>query len=94
MKVRDLKEIAPLQSTTTAAPAARTREDRVSIERTRELKQTIDNARVSAGAGRAAHLAALEASIANGTFKPNPQQIADKILQAAEVDAQLRNLLK
>lgn len=93
MKIRDLKEIAPVPAATSTTAPARTRDDRVSLERTQELKQTIDRARASAGAGRAAQLAALEASISSGTFQPNSQQIADKLLQAAEVDARLRKLL-
>jgi anti-sigma28 factor (negative regulator of flagellin synthesis) len=93
MKIRDIKEVAPLQAVTSPAAAPRNKEDRVSIEQTREIKETIERAKISAGAGRAAQLAAIEASVRNGTFKPNAQQIADKILQAAEVDARLRSLL-
>ena len=42
---------------------------------------------------RAAHLAALRAALENGTMKPDPQRIAQRLLTSAELDAQLRALL-
>lgn len=95
MKVRDASQVPVAQSISQNAQASgpRSKEDRVTLEKTQELKATIDRAKVSAGAGRAAQLQALEASLKNGTFKPNASQIADKLLQAAEVDARLRALL-
>ena len=94
MRIRELKQVAPVQASSVAAKQSPKAEDRVTLEKTRELKQAIDSAKLTAGSGRAAQLAALEASIANGTIKPNAQQIADRLLSAAEVDAQLRSLLQ
>ena len=93
MKIRDLKEIGPLQAATKAAPHERTREDRVSLERTREVQATIQSAKLSAGAGRTAQLEALENAVRSGTYRPSAEQIADRILAAAELDARLRSLL-
>lgn len=93
MRIRELKQVAPVQASNVAAKQSPKAEDRVTLERTRELKQAIDAAKLSAGGGRAAQLAALEASIKAGTLKPSAQQIAEKLLTAAEVDAQLRSLL-
>lgn len=92
MKIRDVSQIEVPQSSSGPAQT-RAKEDRVSLERTRQVKEAIDRARVSAGAGRAAQLQALEASIKSGALKPSPSQIAEKLLQAAEVDARLRALL-
>lgn len=99
MKITNNQEIAPLQTATTGAasaksePAQEEKEDRVTLERTKELKATIERAKVGAGGVRAAQLQALEASIRSGTFRTSPQQLAEKLLQAAEVDARLRALL-
>jgi negative regulator of flagellin synthesis FlgM len=95
MKINDPKSPVAIQSTSTPTGPARAREetDRVSLERTKELQADIDRAKSSASAGRAAQLQALEAAIRNGTFKPSPQQLAEKLLQSAEVDARLRALL-
>lgn len=95
MKINDTHTAVPVQSATTQAAPARAREeqDRVSFERTRALEADIDQAKVSAGASRAARLQALEAAIRNGTFKPSPQQLAEKLLESAELDARLRALL-
>lgn len=95
MKIHDTHSAAPLQATNTTATPARAREekDRVTLERTKALQADIDRAKVAAGSGRAAQLQALEAAIRNGTFKPNPSQLAEKLLQSAELDARLRALL-
>lgn len=96
MKINDTQNTAPLQSSsnTQAAPArAREEQDRVTLERTKALQADIDRAKVSAGASRAAQLQALETAIRSGTFKPSAQQLAEKLLQSAEVDARLRSLL-
>lgn len=95
MKINDTHTAVPLQSTTTQAAPARAREeqDRVSLERTKALEADINQAKASAGASRAAQLQALENAIRNGTFKPSPQQLAEKLLQSAELDARLRSLL-
>ncbi|MEW6433351.1 MAG: flagellar biosynthesis anti-sigma factor FlgM [Myxococcota bacterium] len=97
MKVHDTPTTAPLLTTTSpqAAPARAAEErDRVSLERTKRLEAEVDRAKVSAGAARAAQLEALAAAIRNGTFKPSPQQLAEKLLQSAEIDARLRALLE
>jgi negative regulator of flagellin synthesis FlgM len=95
MKINDTHTAVPLQSTATQAAPARAREeqDRVSLERTKALEADLAQAKASAGASRAAQLQALEAAIRNGTFKPSPQQLAEKLLQSAELDARLRALL-
>jgi anti-sigma28 factor (negative regulator of flagellin synthesis) len=40
-------------------------------------------------AQRSTHLAAIKASLADGTYKPDPQKIADGILDTVELDAAL-----
>lgn len=90
MKIHDLKELAAVANPKPTAPA-RSRETRDKLERTGEAVLT--KARASSGGQRAAHLAALRAAVESGTLKPDPQRIAQRLLTAAEVDAQLRALL-
>jgi hypothetical protein len=93
MKIQDTHSALPLQAAP-GAPSVRTREeeDRVTVQRTRALQADIDRAKLSAGADRAAQLRALELALRNGTFQPSPSQLAEKLLQAAELDARLRAL--
>ncbi|MEW5738127.1 MAG: flagellar biosynthesis anti-sigma factor FlgM [Myxococcota bacterium] len=95
MKVHDTHTAVPLQASSSSTSPARAKDekDKVTLERTQKLQADIDRAKLSAGAGRAAQLQALEAAIRNGTFKPSPQQLAEKLLQSAELDARLRALL-
>ncbi|MCC6335711.1 MAG: flagellar biosynthesis anti-sigma factor FlgM [Myxococcales bacterium] len=95
MKVNDTHTAVPLQAANSSTTPARAKEekDRVSLERARELQADIERAKLAASAGRAAQLQALEAAIRNGAFRPSPQQLAEKLLQSAELDARLRALL-
>lgn len=76
-----------------APPPAQEEADRVTLERTRTLQADVEQAKAGAGAARAAQLQALEVAIRNGSFRPSSQQLAEKLLQSAELDARLRALL-
>ena len=68
--------------------------DRVSKERTEEVDRAVAIARQSATGARAAQLMAIEAKIRGGTFKPSSSAIAERLLQAAEIDAALQAALR
>ncbi|HEX3698106.1 MAG TPA: hypothetical protein VH374_22235 [Polyangia bacterium] len=50
-------------------------------------------AQSAAGSARIGRLKQIEQQVRSGGFKPNPSQVADEILQAAEVDAKLREMI-
>ena len=54
---------------------------------------SIGTARAAAETDRAARLNQLAAQLKTGTYHPDPQKIADQILDAAQIDAALRSLL-
>lgn len=94
MKVNEPKEISPLRPVKgeAAAPQAEKR-DLVTLENTREVEAAITQAKTSSGASRQAHLLAIEAAVRNGTFKPSASQVAQRILEAAELDARIQAML-
>jgi anti-sigma28 factor (negative regulator of flagellin synthesis) len=73
----------------TAVP--RTKADKVSDP---QLAALVDNARMNQSVSRAAKLEQLEAAIKSGGYRANPQQIAEQLLSAAEVDAKLQAMLR
>jgi negative regulator of flagellin synthesis FlgM len=68
--------------------------DRVSTTETARTKAIVAEAARTASAGRATQLAAIEAAVRQGTFTPDPQRIAQRILDAAELSAKLQALLR
>jgi hypothetical protein len=46
------------------------------------------------GTGRAAMLAQVENAVRSGTYAPSASQLADRLLNAAEIDARLQALLR
>jgi hypothetical protein len=68
------------------------RPDRVTLERGPSAA-AIASAASRASGTRAARLRELEAAVKSGNYRPDASQIADQILDAADVDARLRALL-
>lgn len=66
---------------------------KVSTAATDQLDAAAMAARQIAASGRSTRLEAIEAAVRQGTFKPDPQQIAQRILDAAELTAELQALL-
>ncbi len=99
MKVKDTSEIRPVDANRTQE-AKRTQggraphSDTVSTESKAELDAAVAAARQSLGQNRAVRLEAIEAAIRQGTFRPDPQRIAQQILDDAEVTAVLQSMLK
>jgi len=99
MKVKDPSEIRPVDTRKPPEPPRATRPDgaappdRVSTDETARLARVVAAARQGADASRAARVEAIEAAIRQGTLRPDPQRIAQKILDDAELTAMLRALL-
>ncbi|OFX24432.1 MAG: hypothetical protein A2V77_19725 [Anaeromyxobacter sp. RBG_16_69_14] len=99
MKVTDtsqIKALAPdkLPEPGRARSAPRTDSgDRVSTADSARIAETIARASRTAGAGHSAKLQAIEAAVRQGTYRPDPQRIAQEILNDAELAARLQALL-
>jgi anti-sigma28 factor (negative regulator of flagellin synthesis) len=83
-------EKAPAVERTTQTKAVA---DRVSVDEGTKLADQVQVARLRAGGARAARLSQIEAAVRGGHFRPDPGQIAEQILNAAEVDAKLQAML-
>ncbi len=96
MRVKDTTPVARVDGTpdirggslsasgTTATPA-----DKVSVEETRDRTAVAAEVRRQVGDIRQEQLAEIEAAVRSGTYKPDPRLIAERILQAAALDATL-----
>jgi len=69
--------------------AVRTQADKVSLDGAKQVEAVVQAAQTSMGANRSARLQELESAIRQGDYKPDAGQLAEKIVQAAEVDARL-----
>jgi len=67
--------------------------DRVSVDEAAKLADHVSSMRLRAGGARAARLSQIEAAVRGGHYQPDPGQIAEQILNAAEVDAKLQAML-
>ena len=98
MKVKDASEIRRLdesrpsesKSTRSGKPSA----DKVSTDSSTQVEAAITSAKASLGANKGMRLEAIAAAVRDGTFKPDPQRIAQKILDEAELTAVLQTMLK
>jgi negative regulator of flagellin synthesis FlgM len=99
MKIHEASQIRALDPATAAdkpRDARQVRErspDRVSTAETAKVARAVAAASQGAGAARAARLQAIEAAVRNGTYKPDPQRIAQEILDDAELSAKLQAVL-
>jgi len=94
MKVNDTKEISPVEaSTPSRAAEGPTRADKVSLGKAKEVQEAVTEARARAGVDRAAAVEQVVNAVRNGQYQANARQIADRIMQAAELDAKLRAML-
>jgi negative regulator of flagellin synthesis FlgM len=97
MTIRDvgqigyLKPIDDLKKPTRVEPPA---EDKVSVSNAKNLDEAISTAQVSASASRTQVVQALANAVRQGTYKPDPQRIAQQILEDAELIARLQALFK
>ena len=100
MKVKETNDIARVNEVSPRPAVARPAEpapgaqDKVSLPASREFKEAVESARRTAGATRSAEVAALEAAVKRGDYSVNPRAIAQRILDAAEVNASIMAMLK
>jgi len=94
MRVED-KQSAKGTDAAPAKPAAdrtavRAQTDKVSLDGARQVEAVVQAVQTSMGMDRSARLQELENAIRQGGYQPDAGQLAEKIVQAAEVDARLR----
>ena len=102
MKVTDISQIKALAPSKvlreSGRPASADRAgagdagDRVSTDDTSRVTAAIAQASAAAGVGHAAKLQVIAASVKQGTYRPDPQRIAQEILDDAELAARLQAL--
>jgi negative regulator of flagellin synthesis FlgM len=100
MKVNSSSDIRPVTARKTDDPSSssatgRTQAppDTVSTAESARLVAAIAAVRSQAGAARAVQLQAIENAVRQGTFRPDPSRIAEKILQDAEITATLQAMM-
>jgi negative regulator of flagellin synthesis FlgM len=100
MKVTDTSEIKRFAPTTPsdtsrAGPAERTEtEDRVSTDESAQVKVAVAEASRAAAGAHSSKLAAIAAAVKAGVYRPDPQRIAQEILDDAELAAKLQALFR
>jgi negative regulator of flagellin synthesis FlgM len=100
MKINSPNEVRPVtarkaEETSSATASGRTTAspDTVSTEESARLAAAVATVRSQASSARAAQLLAIETAVRQGTFRPDPSRIAQKILQDAEITATLQAML-
>jgi negative regulator of flagellin synthesis FlgM len=99
MKVKDASEIRrvdvakPAESKTTRADEAPATSDKVSTDSSAQVAAATSAARHALSKDHGLRLNEIAAAVKNGTFKPDPQRIAQKILDDAELTAMLQGML-
>jgi len=84
-----VKEAPALERATQTKAVA----DKVSVDEAAKLADHVETAKQRAGGARAVRLSQIEAAVRGGHYRPDPGQIAEQILNAAEVDARLQAML-
>lgn len=99
MKVKDASEVRRVdanraqESRRSPAGAGAAVPDKVSTDSKAQLDAAATAARQALGNNRTVRLEAIEAAIRQGTFKPDPARIAQRILDDAELTATLQVML-
>ena len=81
-------EAAPAKSAT-GRTVVRAQTDKVSLDGAKQVEAVVQAVRTNLGSDRSVRLQELEAAIRQGGYQPDAGQLAEKIVQAAEVDARL-----
>ncbi|MFO0599124.1 MAG: flagellar biosynthesis anti-sigma factor FlgM [Myxococcaceae bacterium] len=95
MKISETQAAVPGAATRIAQgspSASKEVEDKVSVSRRHE-EVAVEAARASVAAGRADRVQEIVAAVRSGQYYPSPQQIAQKLVSEAEVEARLRALM-
>ncbi len=102
MKVKDASELRGIEANRPPEPKKKTEapassastSDKVSTEVRAQVAAAAQAARQQAGSDRTVRLEAIEAAVRQGAFKPDPNRIAQRILDDAELTATIQALLK
>jgi len=102
MKVKDASELRGIEANRPPEPkktearssSASSTSDKVSTEVKAQVEAAANAARQAVGSDRGVRLEAIEAAIRQGAFKPDPNRIAQRILDDAELTAKIQALLK
>jgi len=95
MRVEDKQSVKssdspPSKQTAADRTIVRIQPDKVSVEGVKQVEAVVQAVQASLGTSRASRLQELENSIRQGSYRPDAGQLAERIVQAAEVDARLR----
>lgn len=97
MKVNDVDRLQPTRELGSSERAEKAKDsgtvDRVSTAESQRIEAAVEKSRSQSGAERAAQLRELAEQVKKGQYTPNPQRIADRIMESAELAARLRSLL-
>lgn len=100
MKITDANQIKALdvnrqaEASRAQKPEVRDTEDRVTTEESARVAAAVAAATQNSGtSSRVEMLRTIEAAVRQGTYKPDPNRIAQKILSEAELAARLQAML-
>jgi anti-sigma28 factor (negative regulator of flagellin synthesis) len=98
MMIKNTASIGSVESTTSKpqkeeAPT-RTRLDRVTTAEAQQALALAQSVKGKVGASHSAMLAQVEAAIRSGTYSPSASQLANRLLDAAEIDARMQAMLR
>jgi negative regulator of flagellin synthesis FlgM len=101
MKVKDASELRGIEATRPPDPkpaparsSSATKTDKVSTGAKAQVESAVNAAQVAVGNDHSVRLEAIEAAVRQGAFKPDPQRIAQSILDDAELTAKLQALMQ
>jgi negative regulator of flagellin synthesis FlgM len=102
MKVKDASELRGIEAVRPPEPkkdparttSASSTSDKVSTEAKAQVDAAVNAAQQTVVKDRSAKLQAIEAAVRQGAFKPDPNRIAQAILDDAELTAKIQALLR
>jgi anti-sigma28 factor (negative regulator of flagellin synthesis) len=97
MKISDTPQAVPIGPTTpvrAAAVGAEPTSDKVSQDQSQHFAKTVAVAQQTQVNTRTARLQQLTEAVRNGSYKPDAGQIAENILDDAEIDARMQAMLQ
>jgi anti-sigma28 factor (negative regulator of flagellin synthesis) len=86
LRATDTAPAKPAGDTSAVRPQA----DRVSLDGVKQVEAIVQAVQTNLAVDRNSRLQQLEVSIRQGGYRPSAGQLAERIVQAAEVDARLR----
>lgn len=95
MKITDIAQAPSVQKTGPAQSSAGQSvvADKVQAEQANDVAESVQTAKASAVPARTVKLQQLQQLVRSGGYQPDPQRIADQILNAAQIDAALRTMI-